>query len=30
NASIGVSEISMNKGNLEEYFIRVTGGHTIG
>ena len=29
NASIGVSEISMNKGNLEEYFIRVTGGHTI-
>ncbi len=30
NASIGVSEISMNKGNLEEYFIRVTGGSTIG
>lgn len=30
NASIGVSEISMNKCNLEEYFIRVTGGHTIG
>ncbi|WP_428817983.1 ABC transporter ATP-binding protein (plasmid) [Clostridium butyricum] len=30
NASIGVSEISMNKGNLEEYFIRVTGGSNIG
>lgn len=30
NASIGVSEISMNKGNLEEYFIKVTGGSTVG
>ena len=27
---IGVSEISMNKGNLEEYFLRLTGGNSIG
>lgn len=30
NAGIGVSEISLNKGNLEEYFLRLTGGGTIG
>lgn len=27
---IGVSEISLNKGNLEEYFLKLTGGDTIG
>lgn len=27
---IGVSEISLNKGNLEEYFLKLTGGATIG
>ena len=27
---IGVSEISKNKGNLEEYFLRLTGGNSIG
>ncbi|MNN91398.1 hypothetical protein D3C81_2095110 [compost metagenome] len=26
DAHIGVSEISMNKGNLEEYFMKMTGG----
>ncbi|KWX71968.1 MULTISPECIES: ATP-binding cassette domain-containing protein [Paenibacillus] len=26
DAHIGVSEISMNKGNLEEYFMKITGG----
>jgi len=28
--NIGVSEISLNKGNLEEYFLRLTGGVSIG
>lgn len=27
---IGVSEISLNKGNLEEYFLKLTGGVSIG
>lgn len=27
---IGVSEISMNKGNLEEHFLKLTGGVSIG
>jgi ABC-type multidrug transport system, ATPase component len=27
---IGVSEINLNKGNLEEYFLKLTGGVTIG
>lgn len=30
NNKIGVSEISLNKGNLEEYFLRLTGGTSIG
>ena len=30
NAGIGVSEISLNKGNLEEYFLKLTGGGLIG
>lgn len=29
-SGVGVSEISMNKGNLEEYFLRLTGGNSIG
>ncbi|SHJ83684.1 bacitracin transport system ATP-binding protein [Clostridium cavendishii DSM 21758] len=29
-AGIGVSEISIYKGNLEEYFLKLTGGVTIG
>jgi len=29
-ANIGVFEISMNKGNLEEYFVKKTGGADIG
>ncbi|HWT73190.1 MAG TPA: ABC transporter ATP-binding protein [Mobilitalea sp.] len=27
---IGVSEISLNKGNLEEYFLKLTGGVSVG
>ncbi|GMQ60781.1 ABC transporter ATP-binding protein [Vallitalea maricola] len=30
NAGVGVSEISLNKGNLEEYFLKLTGGVSIG
>lgn len=30
NSGVGVSEISMNKGNLEEYFMKLTGGVSIG
>jgi bacitracin transport system ATP-binding protein len=30
NAGVGVSEISLNKGNLEEYFLKLTGGGLIG
>ena len=29
-SGVGVSEISMNKGNLEEYFMKLTGGVSIG
>lgn len=29
-SGVGVSEISMNKGNLEEYFMKLTGGDSIG
>lgn len=29
-SGVGVSEISMNKGNLEEYFMKLTGGASIG
>lgn len=30
NHGIGVSEISMNKGSLEDYFLKLTGGGKIG
>ena len=30
NNGIGVSELSVKKGNLEEYFLKLTGGDSIG
>lgn len=30
NTGVGVSEISLNKGNLEEYFLKLTGGVSFG
>lgn len=29
-SGIGVSELSVKKGNLEEYFLKLTGGASIG